>query len=1069
MEKVQSSVAWYQQKIGSYDRQLWEQSVEQKVLKVGGQNNIKHAPRRVVKPKTELIDVDLVRGSTFSKAKPQVPWTYITLKTFSRVIFFPLHYRWWVQQTSWLFMSSLMVLYSMQIVSFIVFFFNVSEQLMQDEQSLSEVVVPFILMVLLGLIHSQTILTHLRPPVRDNKRDLWRRKRSMSQNCVGTADNVGMPVATETASMDIPGLSQSRSSMKGHKGSRPLRERTKEQTIRYNQIRAMNQRIIIRENAQDSESAYHTFEASDSIPERTSSREPDSYGAGRVDEIRRKEDNSSSESKLDISPRVKINGCETFCKTRESNESDFPQESNSDDEKPGLVVHLEQISKRSSQSISSDDDDNEDKYNKTSALNVSVQSVDSQTLENNKELNAKAVFEGVSVSSLKNVSVQSSYMQTLENDKQMNAKAEVEGVSVSPFENPTPLEGRSTEISQTVPVVVVKESDPSPVGTSTPFKLCNGASGQSSQIGAVDTTSTQKVCRIRDSHTHQDVNRSALSNMMLDGAPNMMKSHTHIASTVHFTKDLVSLREFTPKSSRESTPTHTPSDILLQKKHSLKMREKLDTDTESEVERTERSKIKFVNLRRRKGSESQCTEVKSSILRNRWHPGSLSLLETKSTTGVSSSDGETEGHSSEYSRGSRRGRTASSDEFGDHLQSDVDSTSEESSHSSPEISQTEHMPEDSETEFNVANSPYLNNSSVISGSHSMSYLQTRRQLNKIQSSAVPNVQPPDKVTCIIWERNECKKVELTALDIGWAIIETVDKIPESSDYIFIGLTFSILMGFTPFLFMAFHAKDSPSILSWEVLTVITDWGYSLTWKECLIHANAAIQRFCLSAIFFFLLSVADRTFKQRLLYAKHFCYLTSSRRAKKFELPHLRLNKVRNIRTWLSLRSYLKKRGPQRSVDVIVSAAFLITLIMLILMCLQLLREAETYLNFLVNWELLLWCMALGIYLLRFMTLGLRINKKYRNLSVLITEQINLYLQMEQKPHKKEELLVANNVLKLAESLLKELESPFKISGISANPLILNVTKVVVLSAFSAVLTELLGFKLKLYKIKLKA
>lgn len=56
---------------------------------------------------------------------------------------------------------------------------------------------------------------------------------------------------------------------------------------------------------------------------------------------------------------------------------------------------------------------------------------------------------------------------------------------------------------------------------------------------------------------------------------------------------------------------------------------------------------------------------------------------------------------------------------------------------------------------------------------------------------------------------------------------------------------------------------------------------------------------------------------------------------------------------------------------------------------------------------------------MRFMTLGLKINKKYRNLSVLITEQINLYLQMEQKPHKKEELMVANNVLKLAEDLLK--------------------------------------------------
>lgn len=91
----------------------------------------------------------------------------------------------------------------------------------------------------------------------------------------------------------------------------------------------------------------------------------------------------------------------------------------------------------------------------------------------------------------------------------------------------------------------------------------------------------------------------------------------------------------------------------------------------------------------------------------------------------------------------------------------------------------------------------------------------------------------------------------------------------------------------------------------------------------------------------------------------------------------------------------------------------------MILGMLQLLKDTDTYLDFLCNWELLVWCMALGIYLMRFMTLGLKINKKYRNLSVLITEQINLYLQMEQKPHKKEELMVANNVLKLAEDLLK--------------------------------------------------
>ena len=40
--------------------------------------------------------------------------------------------------------------------------------------------------------------------------------------------------------------------------------------------------------------------------------------------------------------------------------------------------------------------------------------------------------------------------------------------------------------------------------------------------------------------------------------------------------------------------------------------------------------------------------------------------------------------------------------------------------------------------------------------------------------------------------------------------------------------------------------------------------------------------------------------------------------------------------------------------------------------------------------------------------------------------------------------------------------------GFSANPFLYNATKVIVLSACSGVLSDMLGFKLKLYKIKLK-
>jgi len=330
----------------------------------------------------------------------------------------------------------------------------------------------------------------------------------------------------------------------------------------------------------------------------------------------------------------------------------------------------------------------------------------------------------------------------------------------------------------------------------------------------------------------------------------------------------------------------------------------------------------------------------------------------------------------------------------------------------------------------------------------------------------------DQVSCVIWENNEVQKIDLTVLDIGCGIIEKVQKQPESCDYLVIGLFFSLLLMLLPLAYRLYHVKDQLETLSFNNITqyeTVAKLAFGHSWQQVVIILNGVVQRFCLGLVLFFLLCVAERTFKQRLLYAKNFCYLTSSRRAKKYDLPHFRLNKVRNIKTWLSLRSFLKRRGPQRSVDSIVSTAFLITVVLISVLCIDLLHDYGSFLDHLGNWELVMWCMFLGVYLMRFFTLGTKINKKYRNFSVLITEQINLYLHMEQKPHKKEELMLANCVLKLAEDLLKELESPFKVSGLSANPFLYNITKVVILSAFSAVLTEVLGFKLKLNKIKIRA
>ncbi|VDQ11338.1 unnamed protein product [Trichobilharzia regenti] len=96
-----------------------------------------------------------------------------------------------------------------------------------------------------------------------------------------------------------------------------------------------------------------------------------------------------------------------------------------------------------------------------------------------------------------------------------------------------------------------------------------------------------------------------------------------------------------------------------------------------------------------------------------------------------------------------------------------------------------------------------------------------------------------------------------------------------------------------------------------------------------------ILRFNVYGTVFFLLCIAERTFQERLLYAKYFFSLTSGRRALKYRVPQFRLNKIGHIKCWLMLRSYLKKRGPQRSVEIIMATAFYIVFTLGLSLCAQ--------------------------------------------------------------------------------------------------------------------------------------
>ncbi|XP_037026446.1 putative homeodomain transcription factor isoform X2 [Bradysia coprophila] len=335
----------------------------------------------------------------------------------------------------------------------------------------------------------------------------------------------------------------------------------------------------------------------------------------------------------------------------------------------------------------------------------------------------------------------------------------------------------------------------------------------------------------------------------------------------------------------------------------------------------------------------------------------------------------------------------------------------------------------------------------------------------------------DKISCSLWRGNKLTKVEMSVLDISTSITNKVETMTKSSDYIYIGLMLSVLLTLVPVLCRICEAAfdsttteftilDMPAILM-EMIPKVTiiNSAFGQTFSEKLFLSIGLLLRFCLTALLFFMLAVAERTFKERLLYAKLFSHLTSSRRARKSEVPHFRLSKLRNIKTWLSVRSYLKRRGPQRSVDVIVSTTLMLCLVFVSFLCAESLNDSVQQ-HWHYDLEVFIWSCSLGCFILRFMTLGTAINDKYRSVSILITEQINLYLKMEQNPVKKDSFAAANNVLKLAADLLKEIEVPFKISGFNINPYVSAGIRVLIVSALSGICSEILGFKLKLFKFK---
>jgi len=99
---------------------------------------------------------------------------------------------------------------------------------------------------------------------------------------------------------------------------------------------------------------------------------------------------------------------------------------------------------------------------------------------------------------------------------------------------------------------------------------------------------------------------------------------------------------------------------------------------------------------------------------------------------------------------------------------------------------------------------------------------------------------------MIWEPNAVHKVDLTVLDIGWTIMQKVDKLPETCDYLVLGIVFSLIIMLTPTFYRIYHSKDQLESLDYHQLAEIcmaAKLAFGHNWRY------VALSRFCILSVF----------------------------------------------------------------------------------------------------------------------------------------------------------------------------------------------------------------------------
>ena len=490
-------------------------------------------------------------------------------------------------------------------------------------------------------------------------RDGWRRQRSLSQR--GSMTNMEANV-TATATDAIPTTSQSKTRQRpggqgsrsaGQSGSRTSRERPKERKSRTkgNSGNSRQQLPVRRShlnagNALDSESAYNTHEASDSFFD-PSSHDHDSNGH----EVREQD-----HEHLSVQDILKA-------KLRESQESDLPesQASNSENEN-NVKLRNKSVKtdcddktvpqKRISQSISSEEEedlatgsrvvdsvgfgttetvrDSKEIGNKPLDICDKDAHQDLASLVHIRKLQVKSEFEGVSKSQHDRL-VEKSEKNKIQESEFRDKPDILLPTDSGKQESHLTGANNNEELHETVDSSFVDISFES-TGTSPTF----------SGLDELESTSNEGLAEAGSDVKSDNPKVESLADEI---SKNVKGLRNRKVPAVHFIagNELVREREITPLCSRDSTPTHTQSEVLLPTLNaSTKRLRRVTTKSKSESD-TETDEEGSYQLRRRKGRLQDSKESGAGR-------SSLSQSCRKASTAGSSSEGETEAHASECGR-----------------------------------------------------------------------------------------------------------------------------------------------------------------------------------------------------------------------------------------------------------------------------------------------------------------------------------------------------------------------------------------------------------------------------------